>query len=228
MTLDTQKKCELLAEEIAGMLREGIKLSSDALHFIDSTFSNPSPQELVNILEDKSDCERDALVELIFFPDESIQVRLEDLLESLDLGKKEVQRVHELLLQKERRTTVYFPNAAKPLILQMPRSAVDPFLTRLNISNRLDDALVEVIHKNISENARAQAKVKLRNVRKILTGPKLHFLTAFFEDMNTSDNELIECLELVLDILDDLEANANIFSGLMARKRFYLFTSSLK
>ncbi len=102
MTLETQKKCELLAEEIASILKEGIRLSPDVLHFIDSTYSNPSPQELANILEDESDCERDTLVELIFFPDESIQVRLEDLLERLDLGKKEEQTVRALLLQKER------------------------------------------------------------------------------------------------------------------------------
>jgi hypothetical protein len=53
-------------------------------------YSNPSPQELANILEDESDSERDTLVELIFFPDESIPVRLEDLLEHLDLNDKEV------------------------------------------------------------------------------------------------------------------------------------------
>lgn len=221
MTLETQKKCELLAEEIASILKEGIRLSPDVLHFIDSTYSNPSPQELTNILEDESDCERDTLVELIFFPDESIQVRLEDLLERLDIGKKEEQRVRALLLQKERRTTVYFPNTAKALILQMPRSAVDQFLARLNISKRLDNALVDAIHKNVSENARALVKVKLRNVRKIPAGPKLHFLSIYFEKMNASDNELIECLELVLDVLDDLKDNADIFSGLMARKRFY-------
>jgi hypothetical protein len=216
MTFDTQKKCELLAEEIAS-----IRLGPEALHFIDSTYSNPTHQEIASILKDKSDCERDTLVELIFFPDESIQIRLEDLLESLDFGKKEEQRVRELLLQKERLTTVYFSNTAKPLILQMPRSAVDPFLARLNISKRLDNALVDVIQKNASENARALVKVKLRNVRKIPVGPKLHFLSTYFKKMKASDNELIECLDLILDVLDDLKDNADIFLGLMARKRFY-------
>ncbi len=221
MNLDTPKKCELLAEEIASILKEGIRLSPDVLHFIDSTYSNPSPQELANILEDESDSERDTLVELIFFPDESIQARLEDLLERLDLNDKVAEGVTELLLEKERLTAIYFPDTAKPLILQMPHSAVDQFLSRLNISKRLDNKLVDAIHKNVSENARTLVKVKLRNVRKKPVGPKLHFLSTYFEKMNTSDNELIECLELVLDVLDDLKDNADIFSGLMARKRFY-------
>jgi hypothetical protein len=227
MTLDIQKKCELLAEEIASILKEGIQLSPDALHFIDSTYSNPSPQELANILEDESDCERDTLVEFIFFPDESIQIRLEDLLERLDLNDKEAESVIELLLQKERRTTVYYPDTTKPLIVRMPPSAVDPFLARLNISRKLDKELVDAIHKNVSENARTLVKVKLRNVRKIPVGPKLHFLSTYFEKMDVSDNDSIECLELVLDVLDDLNDNTEIFSGLMARKRFY-FKSVLK
>ena len=227
MPMDTQDKCELLAEEILSILRQGIRLGPEAVHFIDSTYSNPSFQEIANILEDDSDCERDALEELIFFPDESIQVRLEDLLESVDLDLKGVQAVGEILLRKERRSTVYFPNTVKPLFLQMPRSAVGQFLTRLNISQRLDTALVDAIHKNVSEKARALAKVKLRNFRKTPTGSQLPFLRAFFKKMNTSDAELIECLELVLDVLDDLKNNADIFSGLMARKRFY-FKSLLK
>jgi hypothetical protein len=45
--------------------------------------------------------------------------------------------------------------------------------------------------------------------------------------MNASDNELIDCLELVLDVLDDLRDNADVFSGLKARKRFY-FKSMLE
>jgi hypothetical protein len=222
MNFDTQKKCELLAEEIASILKEGIRLSPDALHFIDSTYSNPSPQELTNILEGESDCERDTLVELIFFPDESIQIRLEDLLERLDLNDELAEGITKLLLKKERLTAIYFPDTAKPLIIQMPRSAVDQFLARLNIAKKLDNTLVDAIHKNVSDNVRTLVKVKLRNVRNLPVGPKLHFLSSYFEKMNTSDNELVECLELVLDVLDDLKDNADVFSGLMARKRFYL------
>jgi hypothetical protein len=221
MTSDTLKKCELLAEEIARILREGIRLGPEAVHFIDSTYANPSFQDLSNILEDESGCDRDTLLELIFFPDESIQARMENLLESLDLGKKEVQGVRERLLQKDRLTTVYFPGTVKPLMIQMPGSAVDQFLTRLNIAKRLDEALVDTVHKNVSENIAALIKVKLRNARKPAVGSKKQFLIAYFEKMKTSDNEIIECLELVLDVLDDREDNADIFNDLMARKKCY-------
>jgi len=49
------------------------------MHFIDSTFSSPCINELEKIITDDSDCERDSLIELIFFPDEEIQAKLEEI-----------------------------------------------------------------------------------------------------------------------------------------------------
>ncbi|UCH20246.1 MAG: hypothetical protein JSU83_17045 [Deltaproteobacteria bacterium] len=221
MALDTEKKCELLAEKIAGLIGEGIRISPDTLHFIDSTFANPSPQELAAILADEPDCERDVLVELIFFPDESIQVNLEDLLENLNMEKNEETRLRELLLGKELYTAIHFPDSRQPLKLKMPHSAADQFISRLNITKRLDRTLIDAIHKNVSENAQNQVKVKLRNARKTPTGYLSDFLSVFFEKMNTTDPELLECLELILDILADISDNRDIFSSLMTRKRFY-------
>ena len=219
--MDTQEKCELLAEEIVSILKKGIRLGPKVAHFIESTCSNKSLQDLAAILEDESDCDRDTLLELIFFPDESIQAGLEDLLERLDIKTKEIPVVHKCLIQKDRLTTVYYPDTDKPLRIQMPESVVDQFLTRLNIEARLDKAVVDAIHKHVSENVRNPIKVKLRNVRTPTVGSQNQFLIAYFEKMQTSDSELIEGLELILDILGDLKDNADIYNGLMARKKFY-------
>jgi len=80
--MNAPEKCILLAERIVKILREGIYIDSDVMHFIDSTFSNPCINELEEVITDDSDCESDPLIELIFFPDEDIQAKLEDLLES--------------------------------------------------------------------------------------------------------------------------------------------------
>ena len=46
------EKCELLANEIKMILSEGINLGDDVVHYIDSTFSNPTNDELKAILDD--------------------------------------------------------------------------------------------------------------------------------------------------------------------------------
>ena len=60
-----------------------ITLGSQLIHYIDSTFSNPTTVELQSILQDDSNCEKDSLMELLLFPDETIQLQLEALLERL-------------------------------------------------------------------------------------------------------------------------------------------------
>ena len=79
--MEQEEKCELIADEIKAIISEGILLSDDVVHYIDSTFSNPTSDELQTILDDDTNCEGDTLMELLFFPDESIQVRLEEGLE---------------------------------------------------------------------------------------------------------------------------------------------------
>lgn len=63
----TSEKCVLLAKKIEKILINGLNLSNDVLHYIDSTFSNPSVKELEALINDASDCEKDSLLELIFF-----------------------------------------------------------------------------------------------------------------------------------------------------------------
>ena len=45
-------KNALLADEILKIIRKGLTLSRDVVHYIDSTFSNPGIEELEAILED--------------------------------------------------------------------------------------------------------------------------------------------------------------------------------
>ncbi len=64
-TMEPQNKCELIADEIKKILSKGIDLSDDVVHYIDSTFSNPTVKELESILADDSNCEKDSLMELL-------------------------------------------------------------------------------------------------------------------------------------------------------------------
>ena len=73
-----EEKCELIADEIKKILSKCIDQSDDVVHYIDSTFSNPTVKDLEAILADDANCEKDSLMELLFFPDESLQIQLEE------------------------------------------------------------------------------------------------------------------------------------------------------
>ena len=87
--MNSKEKCNQLANEIRKILGGGLILDEDVVHYIDSTFSNPTVEELQAILHDDSNCEKDSLMELLFFPDEKMQIELEEMLEILQLEKQD-------------------------------------------------------------------------------------------------------------------------------------------
>ena len=98
--MESEDKCGLLAGELQKVLSGGITLSSGVIHYIDSTFSNPTTAELQTILHDDSNCEKDSLMELLLFPDESMQIQLEALLERLQFSAEQEKSVPDYLLRE--------------------------------------------------------------------------------------------------------------------------------
>ena len=143
--MNADEKCILLAERIVKILKEGIHLNSDVMHFIDSTFSSPRTNELEKIIADNSDCERDSLIELIFFPDEEIQAKLEDLLESHNYCREDENKVLDYLSSGQIESTVHLPDNKGTLSATMSYEAAGRFLTRLNIHRNIDEKISAAI-----------------------------------------------------------------------------------
>ncbi|NNK86426.1 MAG: hypothetical protein HKO91_12845, partial [Desulfobacterales bacterium] len=136
--MNTDEKCNLLAKRIRKILRAGIHLNSVVTHFIDSTFSNPCLNELEKIIADQSNSERDSLIELIFFPDEQIQAKLENFLNSHHYCREDKNKVLNCLSSETIESTIHFPDGKSVLRIKMPSEAADRFLTRLNIQRKID------------------------------------------------------------------------------------------
>ena len=219
--MNTDEKCNLLAKRITRILREGIHLSSDVTHFIDSTFSNPCISELEKIIADQSNSERDSLIELIFFPDEEIQAKLEDLIESHPYCREDKKKVLDYLSFKPIESTIHFPEGKGTLSVKMPSEAAGRFLTRLNIHRKIDKRISAAIETYVSEKLKIQVMVKLRNAFDGLTENKILFLCDFFEKMDHKRGDFLECLDFILPFLNEAQNTSDLFSDIMDKKRFY-------
>jgi hypothetical protein len=213
------KKCFLLAEKIEQIFRDGFVLSSDVMHYIDSTFSNPSINELEEIINDEHNCERDSLVELLFFPDESVQIELEELLEKEDFKKKDEEKVLSYILNKKLVTTIRFPESKGSLKFFVPKSSAIQFISRLNISRKPNKRLLKAIDKFVSDKCRTPVKVRLRNARVEFTENKIMFMRSFFEKLKVEENCFFKCLDFMLDFFDGIKDDINIQQSLVERKR---------
>jgi len=216
-----EKKCLLLAEKIEQIFRNGFVLRDDIMHYIDSTFSNPSLNEFKEIIYDEDNCEREPLFELLFFPDELVQIKLEELIESKDFKKEDEEKVINYILNKKLVTTIHFPENKGSIKFIVPELSALQFVSRLNISRKLNKRLLEAINKFVSDKRKNLVKIRLRNHSVKLTENKIMFLCSCFEKLKVEENCFFKCLDFMLDFFEILEDDSDILLSLENRKEFY-------
>ena len=219
--MNTDEKCILLAQRIIKILGEGIHLNSEVTHFINSTFSSPGINELEKLIADHSDPERDPLLELIFFPDEEVQAKLEDLLENHRYCREDEKKVLDYLCLNPIESTIHFPDRKDTLRVKLPYEAAGRFLARLKIHRKIDKRISATIDTYIPEKFKIQVMVKLRNAFDGLAENKILFLCDFFEKMDHEGVDFLECLDFIMPFLNEAEKTPDLFSDLMDKKRFY-------
>jgi len=222
--MELQDKFDLIADEIKKILSKGIDLSDDVVHYIDSTFSNPTIEELQTILADDANCEKDSLMELLFFPGESMQVELEKTLERYKPQAEDENNILAYLCRDPLQVTFRFIDDRGALKLQIPEDVIRQFLVRLNISKHLEANLIASICNYGDEQNINRFKVKIRNSRFSPSDSKTGFLCRFFEKIGSRSHDIFECLDFVLEFLDEIKKDTDISPALMARKKFYFIS----
>jgi len=220
--MNSEEKCNQLADEIRKVLGHGITLGSDVIHYIDSTFSNPTLEELQTILHDDSSCEKDSLMELLFFPDETMQLELEEILETLQIGKQDEDNVLDAFCRESLPVNMRLPDGRGSLNLILPSEVAAGFMARLHISKHLNEKLREAINKYADADAINGYKVKIRNSRFFPGENKIQFLCDFFEKLKPQSHDFNICLDFALSFIDELTEDQDLYQALMAKKRFYL------
>jgi hypothetical protein len=220
--MESEEKCARLAAEIRKILGNGITLSSDVIHYIDSTFSNPSIEELQTLLYDDSNCEKDSLMELLFFPDESMQLQLEELLENLQLHRADENTVRDLICRKPLPIVFRFPGKSETLTLLLPQEVAPVLISRLHIAKHLDCKLRDAINDRTASRDCKRYKVKIRNSRFSLNENTIQFLCDFFEKLESESHDFNDCLDFAISLLDEIDEDTEIYGALMAKKKFYL------
>jgi len=204
------------------VFQNGFSLDSKVLHYIDSTFSNPSAPEIAGILTGESDFEKETLLKLIFFPDESIQFLLEGFIEEADFTKEDVQSITGYLSAQEIQSKIIFPDERGAIIVLVPPAILCEFIDRLNIPVKLHGRLAEAVKFITSDRSRTFAKIKIRNARKEFLGKSLDFLCLFFKKMGSEEESIFaECLESVIEILEEADDRSDIYIALSCKKAAY-------
>jgi hypothetical protein len=215
-------KCELLADKIGDLFSHGIPLSAGMVHYIDSTFGNPSIEALQAILADDSDCERETLVELLLFPDEALQLQFEDLFEKYEFTQQDQARVVDRVGRHPLHARFQFHDSRPDLVLPMAAAAVACFVSRLRITKTLNPRITEAIAKYVHPNLSKICRVKLRNSNFAEKEQNIKFLCAFFKKIPADSRAVLPYLDFVFGLLEENKKGSNMLELLTARKKHYL------
>ena len=112
----SERHCRQLADRIREILKLGITLDHEVMHYIDSTYSMPTAEELHMMLSEPADSQDASLCELIFSPDEMIQLQIEGLLEGKAFQKADEENEHAFCEQGSERWVLHGFGWGPPLI----------------------------------------------------------------------------------------------------------------
>jgi len=209
--------CTAVASRIREMLARGVEIGPEALHFIDSTFFNPTAAELAAVAGDETGSERDPLLALLFAPDETFQVELEETLAGRRL---DAEQIAGLLCRPPLEVLFRFPDGRHTLGLEMTPPLARHFVCQLRVDRTIPADLLQALESAADAGERHRARVLIRNARVQLTPEAIAFLRGFLSQVGLRDGQAWECLSLALDVLADGEHPADLFQTLAERKRW--------
>lgn len=218
MADDPTEKCLVLADRIAGLLGEEICVGPHVVEYINSTYGNPVFEEIRTLIEEQGGSDRESLLELIFFPDEAVQVQLEQVLERHSYTTEDVAVIAADLAARNIRAFVSIDRTAPALHLRVDRAVIDPFLTRLNIDYSLPSGLNRSLAKIQPVEKRRAVRVRLRNHRTRPTGGLLAFFGRCIRETCTH-RYFFQGLDFLLQFVQETDSGADIYEALMRKKR---------
>ena len=210
---------QLLFDRIVHRLAIGGDLTAETLAFIDTSFSLSDPGHLAAFIRDDEGCERDTLLDLIFFPDPADQINLEPLLESGHFTADDERKIIDRLLAHAIDAPIRMPDGRQLACIQLPDFIKSRYLERLNITWYLPRELAAAIDNAVSAAMRIIVKVRLRNSGFRPAAGQIDFFCRFFARMDDGHPDYLACLDLALVLLDKTDPTTRVYDLLADHKR---------
>ncbi len=212
--------------KIRALLWEGVPLTADVCQYIEATLGAAEPDAVADLLAGPDECERDTLLELVFFPDLSFQCAVEEILAGGGLSPEDRSGLAVHLKTNPARARLRFPGHARQLDCRLPDEGVDAFLTRLNLTWAVDVHLGRALdqwadkHRREAEIDAVRLIVQLRNADLRQTPAQLGLLKDFLERMPPADRRWQACFDFLMAFLPEHGDVLNLYRALMDRKVF--------
>ena len=212
-------KIKLIADALASILQQGFEVDASTRHFIESTLLDGSIKTIAAIIKKPAEFEAESLLELLFFPDEAMQLSLETILEQNPLELGEEEKLYRYLRLHPLPTLIRFDNGREVITCNLPPQCLRPFVTRLCLGKNQDQGLIDSVNRHAPSSLRNLIKVRLRNSKGRLSKRSIGILGCFFEKMDPEADDYMACCEFLIAYLDTLKQGRDLYESLCAYQR---------
>jgi len=215
-------QCARFVDTITRIFHHGLHVDQDVIHYLDSTVSGHDPETLRNVLQDPSNCEHGPLIELLYFPNESIQAELEGLLEKAAFTAEDERTIGTLLTARPGETRFCFSGEAGDVTYPTPNAGALAFLSRLKIAKHLDQDLITAVDTRLPVKRRDPCKVRIRNACFEMSPRKIACLKSFFAASNPDGETFDHQFRFLLCFLEEWKSPCGLLDALAEKKRLYV------
>ncbi|MCU0559294.1 MAG: hypothetical protein MUD16_03795 [Desulfobacterales bacterium] len=208
---------ERLAARIRAILARGVTASPQVMGFIESTLPLGGPPKIASALADACAGEAEPVLALLFFPEESLQAEIEELLAGRALTAADEQRLAARLAEPPLRVAFEFPGAER-LELEMTPDRARGFIDHLRLTRAVPKALDAAAAAALAPAERNRFRVLWRNARCAASGESVRFLGGLLRRGDLREPSAWACLGYLLEFLAEADAPADIYRRLAARK----------
>ncbi len=221
--IDTDRYA-VIAARLREVLGEGMDLNGNVVQTLDSLISPASGAELTDAVGDGDKAESQTILELICFPDEKLQAKLEPLLADANLEPADAEQILARLSHPPPTARFTFPDGRGTAEVQLPESAAAAFLDRLHIDRNPDPRLVDAVAAGAPPDRQALFRAKLRNCRFRWSEPRINFLQLFFQNIDFVARDPERLLDFTLSLFHELPDTPDLWSAVSAKKQDYVNT----
>lgn len=216
-----EPRIQKLADAMEAVLGQGIYLSKETAHFMESTCGILQPADLTRALSQPLNFEAESICEMIFYPDKIQQERLEPAVQECGaLSPEERDMVEEMLAARSIEAGIFFPDIDIPASIPIPGGAAARFVRRLGLDRQIDPGILSAVHERAGSQRRAAAlAVRLRNARFAFTENRRLSIEAFLTRMDGDDPEFMDLFDMLCRVLDAMDDREDLYDALMDRKR---------
>ncbi len=193
-------------------------LSNDTLFFLESTFSISEAFQLKDAMEQEDFPDRAIILEMILFPEQSMRLAVEPLLDSEGLKAEQVSGIVKYITNKSPRLTVGFPNEKAAITIKIPADQIELSISRLFLTHPVDPDICQMFEANYPTSTGLHCRVLLRCGNISFKKEKKQFLKRFILQAQKQYDGFNDLFELFLVILSDVPESVSPESYFLKRQ----------